>query len=123
MIRELRQDEAGAYVELRRQALMDSPLAFASSPFDDFVSSTTIVREELRRAPEFVIIGAFDGDLIGTVGLYRARTLMGHVESTFRVASYHAVSSQIDSHWAHRIGLLYAAQDHRAYRYPNDRTP
>jgi ribosomal protein S18 acetylase RimI-like enzyme len=96
MIRELRQHEAEAYVELRRQALMDTPLAFASSPVDDFVSSTTTVKEELRRAPEFVIIGAFDGDLIGTVGLYRGR----HVKA---------------SHKAHLWGM-YVKPSHRQQR-------
>lgn len=80
MIRELRQDDAVAYVELRHRALMEAPLAFASSPVDDLVSSITTVREELRRAPEFVILGAFDGNLIGTVGLYRDR----HVKASHK---------------------------------------
>ena len=51
MIRELREQDAEAYVELRRQALMESPLSFASAPGDDFASSAEAVREKLRGAP------------------------------------------------------------------------
>lgn len=75
MIRGLTEDDVEAYIELRREALLDSPLAFASSPADDFVSSPETVRAELRRAPEWVIIGAFRDRLVGTVGLYRDRHL------------------------------------------------
>lgn len=71
MIRELRELDAEAYTELRREALLDSPLAFASSPTDDFASSPGAVREQLRRAPEWVILGAFEHRLIGAVGLFR----------------------------------------------------
>ena len=75
MIRELKEDDALAYVELRREALLEAPLAFASSPADDFASSPDAVREQLRRAPESVIIGAFRDHLVGAVGLYRDRHL------------------------------------------------
>jgi len=77
MIRELRDVDAEAYVELRRQALLESPLAFASSPADDLVSSPEAVREQLRRTPESVIFGAFRPALVGVVGLYRDR----HIKS------------------------------------------
>ena len=71
MIRELRDGDAEAYVAFRRKALLDSPLAFAASPTDDFVSSPQEVRERLRRAPEWVLLGAFQNeDLVGTVGLF-----------------------------------------------------
>jgi RimJ/RimL family protein N-acetyltransferase len=73
MIRQLRDNDAEAYVNLRRQALLESPLAFASSPADDFASSPDAVREQLRRAAESVIIGAFREYLVGAVGLYRDR--------------------------------------------------
>jgi RimJ/RimL family protein N-acetyltransferase len=73
MIRALLDHDAEAYVELRREALLDSPLAFASSPHDDFAASPETVREHLRRAPASVILGAFQPDLIGTVGLFRDR--------------------------------------------------
>src|SRR5262245_35670394 len=75
MIRELADGDVGDYLKLRREALLDSPLAFASSPADDLFSFAEPVREELRRAPESVIIGAFRPNLIGTVGLYRDRHL------------------------------------------------
>jgi len=67
----LRPQDADAYSEMRRESLLDSPLAFASSPDDDIVSSADAVREQLRRAPESVIFGAFQTGLVGSVGLYR----------------------------------------------------
>ena len=59
MIRELRDGDVEAFVELRREALLDSPLAFVASLDDDVFSSPGTVREQLRGAPESVIIGAF----------------------------------------------------------------
>lgn len=81
MIRELRDDDAQEYAELRREALLESPLAFASSPADDVASSPEAVRELLRRTPESVIIGAFRKHLIGAVGLHRDR----HLKSSHKV--------------------------------------
>ena len=75
MIRKLTDPDAEAYLELRREALLDSPLAFASSPDDDFASSPEAVREYLRRTPESVIIGAYRQGLVGVVGLFRDRHL------------------------------------------------
>jgi RimJ/RimL family protein N-acetyltransferase len=71
MIRLLREEDADAYAELRRQALLDTPLAFASSPDDDLISDPEAMREQLRRAPESIIVGAFHDHLVGIVGLYR----------------------------------------------------
>jgi ribosomal protein S18 acetylase RimI-like enzyme len=71
MIRTLQPDDAEAFVELRREALLDSPLAFASSPDDDIAATADAVRGQLQRAPDTVIIGAFEGNLVGVVGLYR----------------------------------------------------
>ena len=48
VIRELRDGDVEAFVELRREALFDSPLAFAASPSDDLFSSPGTVREQLR---------------------------------------------------------------------------
>lgn len=93
MIRELRDLDAGAYAELRREALLDSPLAFSASPADDFVSTPEAVREQLRRTPEWVILGAFRPELIGTLGIFRDR----HLKS---------------SHKAHLWGM-YVASRHR----------
>ena len=78
MIRELRDPDAEAYAELRREALLESPLSFASSPADDLVSSPEAVREQLGRTPESVILGAFRPTLVGVVGLYRDR----HIKSS-----------------------------------------
>ena len=75
MIRHLREEDAQAYATLRREALLDAPHAFASSPADDLSSDPEVVREQLRRAPKFVIIGAFENELIGAVGLHRDRHL------------------------------------------------
>jgi len=74
-IRHLHDQDAGTYAELRREALLESPLSFASSPADDLVSSPEAVRDQLRRSPESVILGAFRPGLVGTVGLYRDRHL------------------------------------------------
>jgi ribosomal protein S18 acetylase RimI-like enzyme len=75
MIRELQDGDVEAFVELRREGLLDSPLAFVASPGDDLFSSAEGVRERLRHAPEFVIMGAFQPRLVGAVGLYRDRLL------------------------------------------------
>ena len=80
MIRKLRAEDAEAYVELRRQALQDAPGAFAASAEDDLVATAEAVREQLRRAPESVLIGAFQERLVGMVGLYRDR----HVKSAHK---------------------------------------
>jgi ribosomal protein S18 acetylase RimI-like enzyme len=93
VIRELRDGDVEAYVKLRREALVDSPLAFVASPADDLFSSPQAVCEELRRGPEGVIIGAFRPGLVGAVGLYRDRLLKS-------------------SHKAHLWGL-YVTPDHR----------
>jgi RimJ/RimL family protein N-acetyltransferase len=77
MIRELRESDAEAYVALRRQALLDSPLAFGASPADDFVSSAETVRERLRGAPEWAILGAFQPALVGSVGVFRGHHAKG----------------------------------------------
>jgi len=75
MIRQLRDDDAQAYADLRRQALLEAPLAFASSPEDDIASSPEAVRDLLRQAPDSVIFGEFRERLVGAVGLYRDRHL------------------------------------------------
>lgn len=73
MIRELQECDVEAYVELRGQSLVDSPLAFAASPGDDFVSSPDRVRQQLQTGADWVIFGAFQPDLVGAVGLFRGR--------------------------------------------------
>ena len=81
MIQELEENDAEAYAEFRRAALLDSPLAFAASPAGDLAGSAAAVREQLRRAPEWVILGAFEDRLLGAVGLLRDR----HLKSSHKV--------------------------------------
>lgn len=110
MIRELRDGDIEAYVELRREALRASPLAFAASPDDDLVSSVEAVREQLRHAPESTILGAFRPGLVGAVGLYRDR----HVKSSHKM---HLWGMYVDpGHRRQGVGteLLEAALRHAA---------
>ena len=71
MFRLLTADDAEAYAALRRESLLDAPLAFTSSPEDDRASSAAGVRELLARGPDSVIVGAFAPELVGCVGMYR----------------------------------------------------
>jgi len=73
VIRALAAADAEAYLELRRQALLDTPGAFAASPEDDLVATVEAFREQLGREPDSVVIGAFRERLVGMVGLYRDR--------------------------------------------------
>ena len=74
-VRLLTATDAGDYFQLRREALRDSPLAFAASPDDDFASSIEAVREQLSGGPERVAFGAFSPDLVGIISLVRDRHL------------------------------------------------
>ena len=75
VIRQLREADAESYVELRRQGLLEAPLAFGASPEDDMAASAEAVRDRLRQGPEWVILGAFQDGLIGAVGLMRDRAV------------------------------------------------
>jgi RimJ/RimL family protein N-acetyltransferase len=81
MVRELRDEDAEKYVELRRKALLDAPLAFTASPADDFVGSADGVRRQLRHGPDWMIFGAFKPALVGSLGLFRDR----HLKASHRV--------------------------------------
>lgn len=70
-IRALVPADADVYMKLRRQALAESPLAFAASPKDDRAASRASVCDLLNKAPDAVTFGAFTPQLIGAVGLYR----------------------------------------------------
>jgi hypothetical protein len=59
-IRLLRPDDAAVYVALRREALLDAPLAFLSSPEDDVAGSLEAARRQLRPSPHAAVFGAFD---------------------------------------------------------------
>jgi ribosomal protein S18 acetylase RimI-like enzyme len=72
MIRRLTPDDALEFVALRRNALAAAPQAFAASPEDDVAGSLDYVRGALGSA-EQAVFGAFDPDLVGSVGIYRDR--------------------------------------------------
>ena len=71
-IRILDQGDAGELFRLRRNALLDSPLAFLASPEDDLASSEAAVRELLDPRRKSVVFGAYDPGLVGMLGLNRA---------------------------------------------------
>lgn len=73
VVRPLGEDDLEAYVELRRRSLEEAPLAFAASPDGDFAGSVEALREPIRRAPDWMLFGAFDPELVGAAGLMRAR--------------------------------------------------
>ena len=81
MIRALTDDDLEIYVAIRREALLDAPLAFAASPDDDFASSVKDLSVQLKKAPDWMIFGAFEDRLIGTVGLIRDR----HVKAAHKM--------------------------------------
>ena len=74
-IRTLGVGDAEALFELRREALVDSPLAFLASPEDDLASSVASVRDLLGRGPNSPVFGAHETRLIGMLGLYRDRQM------------------------------------------------
>jgi len=80
MIRPLEEGDAEALATLRRASLVDIPLAFASSPEDDFAASIDLVRAHLRRTPDQFVAGAFDPELVGMAGLFRDR----HVKASHK---------------------------------------
>ena len=71
-IRILNPGDAGELFRLRRSALLDSPLAFLASPEDDLASSEAAVRELLDPQRKSVVLGAYNPELIGMLGLHRA---------------------------------------------------
>jgi RimJ/RimL family protein N-acetyltransferase len=107
-IRALGDADADGYVALRRAALLDVPLAFAASPEDDVAASPAAVREQLRRAPESMIFGAFDPQLVGVLGLYRDR----HQKASHKVHLWGMYV--VPSHRRRGIAaaLVHAALDH-----------
>ena len=70
-IRQLTGDDGEAYLAHRQMALRSEPFAFLSSPDDDVATTVEDMRRHLERVPESVVFGAFDPDLIGSVGIYR----------------------------------------------------
>jgi ribosomal protein S18 acetylase RimI-like enzyme len=77
-IRRLVADDTDACIALRQAMLHDAPAAFLASPEADFGSDPARVRTQLSDSgPESVIFGvfdgAFDGVLVGSVGMMRSR--------------------------------------------------
>jgi RimJ/RimL family protein N-acetyltransferase len=78
-IRQLAANDAEAFLRLRREALLDAPLAFSSSPRYDRVSSAEAARAIIEGATGSWVFGAFAPDpggihkelLVGMVGLRR----------------------------------------------------
>jgi RimJ/RimL family protein N-acetyltransferase len=110
MIRVLAIADADAYFELRRESLREDPLAFASSPEDDIAASSEAVRELLARAPESVVIGAFEPDLIGAVGLYRDP----HLKASHKAHLWGMYVTPASRRNGVASGLLAAALQHAA---------
>ena len=81
MIRLLREEDADAYLAVRRESLLSAPLAFASSPDDDLALNVRTLHSYLRAFPNEVIFGAFTDSLVGVVGLFRDR----HKKSAHKV--------------------------------------
>lgn len=72
-VRPLNSADVPAFVELRREALRDSPWAFAASEESDVGVNAELMRQRIAE-PGQVIIGAFDGArLIGIAGMVRNR--------------------------------------------------
>jgi GNAT superfamily N-acetyltransferase len=76
-IRSLNSVDADALFQLRREALLDAPLAFSASPEDDIASSEEAVRAQLENRTGSLVFGAFEGGLHGMLGINRAR----HIKS------------------------------------------
>jgi RimJ/RimL family protein N-acetyltransferase len=66
-------NDAAAYVALRRESLASAPLAFASSPEEDFALDPATLETYLDGSADEVILGAFADALVGAVGLFRDR--------------------------------------------------
>jgi GNAT superfamily N-acetyltransferase len=81
VIRALAEDDLEAYVALRRRSLEEAPLAFAASPESDLAASPNALREQLRRAPEWMLFGAFAPGLVGAAGVLRPR----HVKAAHKM--------------------------------------
>jgi ribosomal protein S18 acetylase RimI-like enzyme len=81
LIRALDEADAEAYVALRAEALLDSPLSFASAPGDDVASDVEFVRGRLRDRSGDAIFGAFDDALVGSVSAIRE----GHLKSAHKL--------------------------------------
>ena len=108
MIRLLREEDADSYTTLRREALIEAPLAFAASLDDDLACDAEAVREQIRRSTESVIFGAFRERLVDTVGLYRDR----HLKSAHKVHLWGMYVTPAHRRQGLALALLRAALQH-----------
>ncbi len=73
-IRNLGPEDAAHFLPVRREALIEEPFSFGSSPETDRGRSLAFVQEVLADSSQ-AIVGAFaDGELIGNVGIYRDKS-------------------------------------------------
>jgi len=80
-IRSLSTVDADSLYQLRREALVDSPLAYSASIEDDVWTSVDVVRQQLESRSGSQVFGAFSGGLRGMIGLGRPR----HIKSARKV--------------------------------------
>ena len=107
-IRSLSVVDADSVFQLRREALLDSPLAYSASIEDDVWTSVEVVREQLDSRNGSQVFGAFAGGLHGMIGLGRAR----HVKSGRKVFLW---GMYVRPQWRHQgtgTRLLAAAVAH-----------
>jgi len=80
MIRPLLPPDAEAFMALRREALIDTPVAFGASIEDDNGLQRELVLPMLESADEHFVVGCFDGErLVGMAGLHREQRLKSRV--------------------------------------------
>jgi RimJ/RimL family protein N-acetyltransferase len=108
IVRPIEESELAAYVRLRQEALAAHPLAFTASPSDDFASSVESLREQMRRAPDWMLFVAWDNGLAGSAGVIRDR----YAKAAHRMHLWGMYVSP--DHRGHGIGmaLLTAAIEH-----------
>jgi GNAT superfamily N-acetyltransferase len=70
-VRRLVESDASAWFALRREMLLDTPLAFSSSPEDDHFREEEVVRRYLAGATGGAAFGAFAPHLVGALGVLR----------------------------------------------------
>ena len=73
-IRPLEPGDVPAFIRIRRVGLEQEPHSFAASIDDDRTLDFRFVEGALAD-PDQAILGAFDSELVGTVGIYRDRLI------------------------------------------------
>lgn len=79
-VRILTPADAPAFQLLRLQALIEDPVAFASSYDDERDTPMCVVAERLAPSPHRAIVGAFDGDILVGLAAWHREELdnLGH---------------------------------------------